>query len=158
MAFSPDTIPSVPRAVRDAYALHQAFAKLGFALDDVYVGVSVIPGHGNKPFLYVKLDTQGKKYTLIVEKYPRHREAKLGSDWLGLIEWGKNASDELLGRFLAPSKYMRVDFFVHLADELLKAGFEIPWMPEDVQDDLDFLKAELGIVPPLRYRPEDMPN
>lgn len=73
-----------PKAYRDTLAYWQAFRKLGFMADDIFVGFGVVSD--TKDVLHIQLATQGSTFTVTVAQLLGEPRAKVVKTWKQIAE------------------------------------------------------------------------
>lgn len=75
----PDDNPheaNFPQAVYEAWACHEAFRRLGFSADDIYVIGQPSANNGGRPAIHSVLRTQGRELVVICGVYETEEELK----------------------------------------------------------------------------------
>ena len=123
-----------PKAYHELYAAHQAFLKLGFKSDDLFVSLANIINIGRN-VLSLRLRTQGKEFVFTVAQMGEDAvESEVLNTW---VEFATLATDsektttEELDDLLDNTMIFKDGFAMlgQLVGALAKKGFSVPNLP-----------------------------
>jgi len=113
------TIKSMEPAVREAICYHEAFRRLGFLPDDIWVGTN------STGQVTVELHAQGKVFTTIAGVCESAKDEQLfGVLWLKAMHLVIESTDEELQE-IWESSFVKKNF-IDFAKSMWEKGFEFP--------------------------------
>ena len=114
-----------PKPYRDTLAYWQAFRKLGFMADDIFVGFGIVSGA--KDILHIQLATQGSTFTVTVAQLLGESRAKVVKTWKQIAKIAITAPDDereacYRGHLIGSS----VEHFVLFTSLIQQKGIMVP--------------------------------
>lgn len=109
-----------PKPYRDCFAVHEAFRRLGFDAEQLFVGFGEVSGRAD--VLHIQLQAQGKTFTVIVGLLPGAERADVFATWQVFALSVAGMREEDLQGFWNDAPFSRAD----LVFALHAKGFAFP--------------------------------
>ncbi len=120
----PKRILDYPRIYRDTLAYWSSFRNLGFDADDIFFGFGVVDGQPD--MVHLQLQTQGKKFTIVVGQLrePRERVIKTWERFAMLAQ--QSTQDEREACYRAHLIGESTDYYTTFVQGIMAKGIVVP--------------------------------